>query len=411
MKEQLISICGNKCTDCKACSSVCPIHCIMDKMNDDGRVELAIDTKRCIGCNKCKKVCPQLSEPEVNYPIHTYAAWSSDEKEKRISASGGIASATYRFAVENGWFFTGTYYDEKEYCVKMDIGSNLSDIEQFRNSKYAHSDASIVYQRCQKLAESGKNVIFIGLPCQVAAMRKVERRKENMGRIYYIDLVCHGTPPEKYLKEHIKAIEKELGEKAESCSFRDPSFDTSNFVFSLTSKMGKTYYAKKVVSDDCYQIGYHRAIIYRENCYSCNFARPERCGDLTLGDYKGLGLLAKYEGNRKNVSCVLVNTNQGKELIEKLIMGGYIEAYSRPVCEPIKCDHQLNAPSIPHKARNKFIHAYRKTGDFEEAAREVISIIAEKEILMEKLRVKQVKNFCKKFSPIYIYHAIERRLW
>ena len=56
MKEQLISICGNKCTDCKACSSVCPIHCIMDKINDDGRTELAIDTKKCIGCNKCKKV-------------------------------------------------------------------------------------------------------------------------------------------------------------------------------------------------------------------------------------------------------------------------------------------------------------------------------------------------------------------
>ena len=86
MKEQLISICGNKCTDCKACSSVCPIHCIMDKMNDDGRVELAIDTKRCIGCNKCKKVCPQLSEPEVNYPIMLHGVQMKKKKGYLLQA-------------------------------------------------------------------------------------------------------------------------------------------------------------------------------------------------------------------------------------------------------------------------------------------------------------------------------------
>jgi len=245
--------------------------------------------------------------------------------------------------------------------------------------------------------------------CYTGYIIKKSGRKKN-GSIYYIDLVCHGTPPEEYLKNHIKKVENGLGEKTKSCSFRDPEFDTRNFVFSLNSETGKTFYAKKVVSDDCYQMGFHRAIIYRENCYSCKFARAERCGDITLGDYKGLGVLSKYEGNRKDVSCILVNTRQGAELIEKLIKGGYIVAYSRPTREPIRADHQLNAPSIPHKARKKFILRYTEKGDFEEAANESISKVVKRELLMEKMNIKQIRNFCRRISPVNVIYALKRRL-
>lgn len=410
MRNQLIAICENDCTDCKACISVCPIQCIREKRNDDGRVVLAIDEKKCIGCNKCKKICPQLSLPEMNYPIKAYAAWSNDENEKRISASGGVASAMYRYAISNGWPFTGAYYDAKEYRVKLDIGSNLSDIDKFRNSKYTHSDAGNIYKRCQKLIENGKNVIFVGLPCQIAAMRKIEHHRENIGQIFYVDLVCHGTPPEEYLKNHIEFLEKTMGEKTKQCLFRNPEFDTSNFVFSLISNEGKTFYSKGVVSDDYYQLGFHRAVTYRSNCYSCKFARPERCGDITLGDYKGLGILDKYEGNRKDVSCVLVNTKQGEKLIEMLALDGYIIAKPRPVQEPIKSDHQLNAPSVRHKARGKFILRYTENGNFEEAASEAIKSLVKWELFMEKLHVKKWMLFAKKISPMNVIRAVRRRI-
>lgn len=409
MKEQLISICEKECTDCKGCVSVCPVQCITEKRNDDGRTVLAVDGKKCIGCNKCKKVCPQIVLPGLNYPLQAYAAWSRDENEKRISASGGIASAAYRYAADKGWFFVGAFYDASEYRVKLDIGSDLSDIDRFRSSKYAHSDAGHIYQECQKLIDSGKSIVFVGLPCQVAAMRKIERRREHSGRIYYIDLVCHGTPPEEYLENHIKSIENTLGEKTEKCLFRDAEFDTNNFVLSLTSKAGETFYARKVVSDDCYQIGFHRAIIYRENCYSCKFARPERCGDITLGDYKGLGILEQYDGNRKDVSCVLVNTEDGKRLFHKLVSEGYVTANVRPVREPIQSEHQLNAPSIAHKGRKKFIMQYAEKGNFEEAARDSISAVAKRELFMEKIHIKKLTGFCKKLSPVYIVRAVRRR--
>lgn len=61
-----------------------------------------------------------------------------------------------------------------------------------------------------------------------------------------------------------------------------------------------------------------RSFTYRKNCYSCPFASEKRVGDLTLGDFWGFHEeYPSYDekqglSNGKGVSCILVNTNQGK---------------------------------------------------------------------------------------------------
>ena len=98
------------------------------------------------------------------------------------------------------------------------------------------------------------------------------------------------------------------GAEIERLSFRDERFMTSKFVFSVDYN-GKNYH-KYVESNDNFQIGYHNATIYRPNCYSCMYAGPNRCGDLTIGDFTGLGRAASVDGNLaemkyQGVSCVL----------------------------------------------------------------------------------------------------------
>ena len=61
------------------------------------------------------------------------------------------------------------------------------------------------------------------------------------------------------------------------------------FVFSLFDRKGEKIYSRPVLSEDVYQVGYHKALIYRENCYACLYAGEDRCGDLTISDYKGIG--------------------------------------------------------------------------------------------------------------------------
>ena len=65
-------------------------------------------------------------------------------------------------------------------------------------------------------------------------------------------------------------------------------------------------------------------------------------------------------GAGKEMSSVLVNTEKGKRLVEGLTEQRRVEAYSRPVEEPIEGDPQLQHPSFPHKKRALFLREYKK---------------------------------------------------
>lgn len=143
-------------------------------------------------------------------------------------------------------------------------------IKDFKNSKYTFSFASDIFDEILNKLKCGYDVLFIGLPCQVAAIKNLVRITTVKGNLITVDLVCHGTPPPIYLQQHIKAIELKQKQKFTKCFFRDAKFDTSNFVYTLyTHNSEKPTYVKFVDENDNYQIGYHNALIYREVCYNC----------------------------------------------------------------------------------------------------------------------------------------------
>lgn len=216
----------------------------------------------------------------------------------------------------------------------------------------------------------GEKCIVIGLPCQIAAVRKLFRDNENL---LLIDVVCHGTTPFRYLDEHIKMLEKVEGKKAFQMSFRDPDTYTYTFTFTLYDKTGDRFYAKRTKQGDTYQFGYHRMVSYRENCYHCHFAKSSRISDITLSDYKGLGKLAPCSYKELKVSSVLINTSKGLEFIQDLIDKKSIFAEERPVQEPIQGDKQLREPSSKSRNRLEFEKLIiENNGEFEKSIYEVL---------------------------------------
>ena len=147
---------------------------------------------------------------------------------------------------------------------------------------------------------------------------------------------------------------------------RDPKYYTYTYTFTLKNNNGKEFYNKKVLTRDNYQLGYHRALIYRENCYSCNYAREERISDLTIGDFSGLGRFAPFEYDKHNVSCILENTDKGSALLKKL--NGALSMFERPACEAFEVEKQLKSPSVKHSKRSIFEKVYRKTRNYELAS-------------------------------------------
>ena len=202
-----------------ACKNVCPTSCISITSNHIGNFVKQMDMNNCIHCGLCEKICPILEPVRLHSPSKAYVAWNKKINVNRKSASGGVAASIYEYCIKNNIHCIGARYD-KRLKVKYDFIRNIESIRDFVGSKYVYSHMNTIYKKIMLCLERGEKVVFIGLPCHVAALQNVvKRNKENL---ICIDLVCHGMVAEKFLAEHIDSmIEKTKRKYITSIDFRE----------------------------------------------------------------------------------------------------------------------------------------------------------------------------------------------
>ena len=97
---------------------------------------------------------------------------------------------------------------------------------------------------------------------------------------------------------------------------------------------------------------------FRESCYLCPYATIPRVGDVTLGDFWGIG----RHGNRfkhnvtKGVSLILVNSEKGLKALSAIGEDMFLE--ERPLQEALIENGNLKVASKRHPLRNEIIKAF-----------------------------------------------------
>lgn len=383
-----MEICDSKiCTGCGACKQACPKHCISLIPDEMDALHPKVDENMCVSCGKCQKVCPNNYPLEFHSTLDVYVAWSRNDEQRRTSASGGIASELYTYAINNGWLVYGVTFTKEASCHFIELLS-IDDIKKVKNSKYCFSNVLDTYILIQKRLRKGENVLFIGLPCQVAGLYSFLGKKYS--NLFTVDLLCHGSTPQAYLEQHIRYVENKTQQSANAISFRDSSFGTEKFYFTIYNDSKRLFYKKTVLSNDNYQLGYHHALTYRDNCYNCRYARPERCSDLTIGDYYGIG--------KHKASAILINSNTGKELFSAISDNLYTEL--RPKGEIFRLEHQLQSPSDAHPQRSLFEKIYKKTGNFELACDK--SLKKDKKAVLREQIVRKIKALIRQILKLNV---------
>jgi coenzyme F420-reducing hydrogenase beta subunit len=353
--------------------------------NDLDALYPTIDTDKCVNCGLCEQTCPNNISMNFRYPQKVWAAWSNNEMVRKISASGGVACELYKHWLKIGGVGFGVIYDVNEGC-HFKLIEKEADIDAVRNSKYTFSNTKGIYKVVKQKLNMDIPVLFIGVPCQIAGL--LGYLKKDYENLFTVDIICHGMPPETYLQQHIAKLEQKTRKTAKKLSFRDSEFGTNTFTFTLRDDSNKLFYKKKVLNTDNYQLSYHRALIYRENCYSCKYARRERLADLTIGDFSGIGRISPFHFSNHNISCILQNTNKGSELLSKLNTA--LTLVERPILEALNYEKQLNSPSIKHSKRNIFEQEYRSSKNFNTAASKALckeKIVAIKTALVLKTKL------------------------
>lgn len=345
------TVCDFKyCTGCGACIDICPKGAI-DIKDELEFYNAIIDEKICIKCNLCHKVCPVNNPVKTSVPIKWHQGWARNQETRYSAASGGIASALMESFVKEGGVVCSCVFENGEFGFQFAYTYN--QLSKFAGSKYVKSNPSGIYRKIKELLRSGNKVLFIGLPCQVAALKNYLTDKE---RLYTADLICHGTPSPKILECFLQQYQYSL-HKVEDIRFRKKAYRKGNF-------KQKMYYDIEYTGIvDRYMIAFLNGLCYTENCYTCSYASKERVADVTLGDSWG-STLPENE-RRKGVSLILCQTDKGFELID------HADLILNPVDldEAILHNRQLNAPMEKPLCRDDFFQEIYNGTNFNKAVK------------------------------------------
>ena len=405
-------ICDKKdCTACGACKAICPKSAINLESDDLGTLYPVISEDLCINCGLCNSVCPNNNEILSREVKKVFASYSLDKSVFNNAASGGIASEIYKLALKNEYFIMGTFFSRTDGVTYKKL-EKIEDIEWACSSKYVYSDMTGVYEQYLIALNNGKTCIFIGLSCQCSGLINFinKKAKDKLVKLITVNIICHGVPNWLYLDKHLSYLERKTF-KIENIKFRSKELKCENQMFveqtfdyhlKCLSGDNQILYIKDMHKAEPYGNAFLNNLIFRENCYSCKYARPERIGDITIGDYDGLGTSVPYTNSVKTVSCVLITTTKGEHLLEAMQDSLYLEP--RPLEEPFRFNYNLNYPSKPHKNRNRFIKNYLETKDFEKSVQKSLF----KEMYLSVNLMFDIKAFIKAhFNFIYkIYKTL-----
>ena len=100
---------------------------------------------------------------------------------------------------------------------------------------------------------------------------------------------------------------------------------------------------------------FYKHIMFRESCGKCHFCNTKRPSDITLGDFWGWEKTdPDFNKDNKGVSMILVNTEKGRDLFEKV--------KERMTVVPAKLEDclqpNLQHPSVIHPKRAVFESEY-----------------------------------------------------
>ena len=307
-----------KCCGCHACANICPKNCIEMVYDDEGFLYPKIDKSKCINCGLCKNICPILNKPKVEEKVFpcAYAAYNKDLAVRMQSSSGGLFSLLADFVLsENGVVF-GAAFNDKFEVEHIGI-ENAEDLNKLRISKYVQSRIGNSYKDAKKFLDNGRKVLFTGTPCQIAGLLKfLGRPYENL---YTQDIICHGVPSpgiwQKYVEYRAKCEGDDVSVK--EIKFRKKINSWKKYSFSFVFSNDKEYRKTPYYTDPMMKMFLFNKCL-RPSCHKCAFKDVNRPSDITLADFWGVNGVARDLNDDKGISLVLVHSEKGKELFEKI---------------------------------------------------------------------------------------------
>jgi coenzyme F420 hydrogenase subunit beta len=323
----------NLCVGCGACYSVCEKGAVELIQSEHMGIKPRIQYELCKDCTECLHCCPgyqvdssliediKITSKNDDRTLigPTLEIWEGFATEKEIryrGSSGGILSAISLYCIEKEGFnfVLHTAMDmKKPWLNRTVISHNLKELLDRCGSRYA---ASSPCDSLKLIEESSKPCVFIGKPCDAAAvqaLRKVRSKLDkNLGIV--LTFCCAGVPSTKGsldLLDNLNINKKQISH----ITYRGDGWP-GGFTVKEKSGLKKQYLT--------YIDSWHFLQKYRPfRCKIC----PDGLGqvsDISCGD-----AWHKYTNETDNLglSLVMVRSRRGQEILHKATESGYLTLY------------------------------------------------------------------------------------
>ena len=336
------------CCGCSACVQRCPKQCIRLEEDTEGFLYPQVDEETCIKCGLCEKVCPILNQADKLSVLEVLAVKNPNEEERMNSSSGGVFLPLAREVINMGGVVFGAVYDDS-WEVHHVYAEKIDNVYPMMGSKYLQSRIETAYRDAERFLKQGREVMFVGSPCQIAGFRTFLRNKEYPN-LLAVDFLCHGVPSpgvwRRYLAETYGGYDAKEQSRLQATAgknsvllsslnatspigdikFRDKrESGWKKFRFVVRQKSASKADQNTVLSSDIhydnpFMRGFLSDIYLRPSCYACKCKNGVNHSDMTIADFWGINHIAPEFDDDKGVGLVLLNTKKGEEYFSRLPM-------------------------------------------------------------------------------------------
>jgi len=338
------------CIGCGLCQSIAGKDSIEILMSSKGRLEpkevkkLSSET-----FNKILNVCPGvivegLPKEQIDtrakhdlvwgYYLSLYYAWSTDDKIRFESSTGGLLNGLSLYLLESKKvsFILHTVTDpEKPMRSISKLSYNKGELLN-SNSCSRYGPASPL-DKFHEALNSNQPFAFVGKPCDISAIRQLSKTDERVNKLckYLLTLVCGGSTEFTKSQDFIK-------------SFKVKEEELSIFRYRGFGNPGKMYIKTK---DGREHDREYNSFWGEESTWKVHF-RCKICPD-AIGESSDIAALDTWRGGSpkgedEGFNAAIIRTKNGLELFNVASKAGYIKIGDELKIEDINDfqPHQVN---------------------------------------------------------------------
>ena len=290
---------------------------------------------------------------EINsHTLAAFAGYLRDDRALLSCTSGGVATALASAVIRAGGHVAGVVYEEDFYSAHYEIVSDQAGLERLKGSKYVQPHMGSVYADVKALLEDDQMVLFIGLPCAVAAVKHFLGREYE--KLITLELACHGPTTEAVHRQYVQHLEKTFGSKITDFSVRKKKNTWTPAYLYARFEDGREFWEEFYRT----QYGYGFSMLLPNSCYHCKFRGDNRVADLLIGDFWGASQADPF-WNAKGVSAILVHTQKGLDFLQSVPELALFETTAQRITQKNKSILQTPAA---HPQKDRFAQLLNEKG-------------------------------------------------